>query len=235
VNGTDFWANEKSYKRSNLGKVALKKVVAIESGKKNGYYNVLFDWLAPDGTALLTENRTTTFYADPLTRTMDFEITLAAVQRVKFGDTKEGTFALRLASPLEEKTDKSIAKPERNGLMVSAEGTRGEKNVWGKRSPWVDYYGTINGEAVGIAIFDHPANPKHPTFWHSRSYGLFAANPFGEHDFYNDKTKDGSMTLEPGQSMTFRYRVVIHPGDPATAGIAALYDKYAQLKLKKKK
>jgi hypothetical protein len=100
--------------------------------------------------------------------------------------------------------------------------------VWGKRAEWVDYSGAIDGQTVGIAIFDHPENPRHPTYWHSRAYGLFAANPFGAHDFENDKSRDGSMTIEPGQSVRFRYRVVIHPDDAQAAGIAAMFASYAR-------
>ena len=79
---------------------------------------------------------------------------------------------------------------------------------------------------LGIAIFDHPGNPKHPTHWHARDYGLFAANIFGEHDYYNDKQRDGSMTVRARKSVRFRYRVVIHPGDTASAKIAELYKAY---------
>ncbi len=77
---------------------------------------------------------------------------------------------------------------------------------------------------------DHPSNPRHPTYWHSRSYGLFAANIWGLHDFLNDKTKDGSMTLAPGGAIRFRYRVVIHPGDELSANIAGLYKAYSKTK-----
>jgi hypothetical protein len=123
----------------------------------------------------------------------------------------------------------------RTGRMTNAEGNSGEAQVWGKRSAWVDYAGEINGEKVGVAIFDHPANPKHPTYWHSRSYGLFAANIFGEHDFYSDKRRDGSVTLEKGQTMRFLYRVVIHPGDTISANIPALYAGYLKVKPRKLK
>ena len=140
---------------------------------------------------------------------------------MKFGDTKEGTFAVRLTTALEER---------RTGRMVNAEGASGEKSVWGKRSAWVDYAGELEGEKLGIAFLDHPANPRHPTWWHSRAYGLFAANPFGQHDFENDKTKDGSLSLAAGESVRFRYRVIIHPGDAAAAGIAGQFSKYAAMK-----
>ena len=113
------------------------------------------------------------------------------------------------------------------GLMVNSEGAVGEKEIWGKRANWVDYSGTVAGEKLGIAIFDHPANPKHPTYWHARGYGLFAANPFGERDFYNDKTRDGSVTIPAGGTFVLRYRVLIHPGDASEAKVAEAYQRYA--------
>ena len=111
--------------------------------------------------------------------------------------------------------------------MTNAEGQSGMAQVWGKRSAWVDYSGKAEGAAVGVAIFDHPANPRHPTWWHARDYGLFAANPFGEGSFTGDKSKNGSMTLAPGKSVRFRYRVYIHDGDTAQAGVAAAYRSWA--------
>ena len=154
-----------------------------------------------------------TFYQRQEMRFIDFDIRLTGIAKARFGDTKEGTFAIRVTDSLNE---------EHTGKLVNAEGLTGEKATWGKRSSWMDYSGQVEGEKLGIAILDHPGNPKHPTYWHDRAYGLFAANIFGEHDFYNDKARDGSMTLEPGKVWRFRYRVVIHPGDAASAGMAAL-------------
>ena len=42
--------------------------------------------------------------------------------------------------------------------------------------------------------------------------------------------QDGSMTVEPGKTVRFRYRVVIHPGDFHEANIAELYKQYAAKK-----
>jgi len=217
VNGVDYWARTKE-----KGEVRLKKVVDLKSGKKSGSITAQFEWINPKGEAVLREDRTMKFYSHPTLRYFDVDLKLTAIQKAVFGDTKEGTFAIRLAEPLIEKNG--------TGKMVNAEGAEGEKNVWGKRSPWVDYAGELQGEKLGIAILDHPSNPKHPTFWHARAYGLFAANIFGEHDFYGDKQRDGSVTLEPGQSLRFRYRVIIHPGDAKMAGIAEHFRKFASEK-----
>lgn len=226
VNGIDFWGNEPGQSQK-AGRIVLKKVTGVESGKKSGQIRATFEWIDLAGRPVLSEARTMTFYADPVVRTIDVDIELTAIEKARFGDTKEGTFAIRLAAGLEEPGKDQPALPRRTGKMVNAEGAVGEKNVWGKRSAWVDHYGEVDGEKLGVAIFDHPLNPRHPTWWHSRAYGLFAANIFGLHDFEADKTKDGSLTLAPGEKLRFRYRVIVHPGDAASAGLAARYAEYA--------
>jgi hypothetical protein len=221
VNGYDFWANVKPGPRS--GKVVLKKLGKVQSGGKQGTIEADFEWQDPNGKPLLAEHRVLTFHSDPANRIVDFDITLKALdQPVKFGDTKEGTFAIRISDKMTEKA--------KGGQLVSSSGATGMKNVWGKPFPWVDYSGKLDGKPLGIAILDHPSNPKSPTHWHARDYGLFAANIFGEHDFYSDKSRDGSVTLEPGKSMRFRYRVVIHPGSTEEANLAQLYSAWAGAK-----
>ena len=230
VNGYDFWANEDSQPGAGKGKgkVILKRVEKLISGKSAGSIEATFEWKIPSGETLLRESRKMTFYEDPRVRVIDFDMTLSPEQKVTFGDTKEGMFAIRLAAPLEEEQPKDIAEPKRTGKMVNAQGKQGEKNVWGKRSEWVDYSGLIDGQAVGVAILDHPGNPRTPTYWHARAYGLFANNIFGVHDFENDKSRDGSLTIQPGQPLRFRYRVLIHPGNTVAAGIREQYERYSR-------
>ena len=214
VNGIDYWDSD-STKKGEQPRIVLNRVAALEGGKKSGVVHVIFDWLDKDGKPLLKEDRTMTFRVDAKLRTVDFDATLTAVQKARFGDTKEGVFGIRVASQLQLPS----------GAIVSSTGLRDDK-VWGSRADWVDYSGVIDGAAAGIAVFDHPENPQHPTYWHARGYGLFAANIFGKSFFTRDKTADGSMTLEPGESLRFRYRVVIHPGTPEEAGIAGMYRNY---------
>jgi hypothetical protein len=225
VNGFDFWGNET--RGGKFGRIVLAKVDNLSGGKDSGVIDAGFEWRDPGGKVLLTEARQMTFYGLPKSRAIDFDITLTAREKVTFGDTKEGTFALRVASALEEPRAGAPAQPPRTGHIVDSQGREGERQVWGKRADWVDFYGVVDGEPLGIAMFDHPSNPRHPTYWHARGYGLFAANIFGLRDFENDKSKDGSMSLAPGETLRFRYRVVIHPGDVRSAHIAKLYQDYA--------
>ena len=235
VNGYNYWAIQNvptapSKADATLGRIVLKNVAAVKSGKESGTVDVVLTWLKPDGKPLLTETRRMTFYAHPELRIIDFDFDFTAIDKVVFRDTKEGTFAMRMATALEEPAAK--AKPgdlARTGKLLNAQGGEGEANVWGKRSEWVDYSGVLDGEKVGVVMMDHPGNPRHPTYWHSRGYGLHSINPFGLHDFLNDPKQDGSLTVEPGSHVRFRYRVVVHPG-VSPARIAELYKQYAQAK-----
>jgi len=86
----------------------------------------------------------------------------------------------------------------------------------------------VKDKIVGIAIFDHPQNPRHPTTWHVRDYGLFAANPFGLHDFEKKPSGAGDLTVPAGKSITFRYRIYLHEGDEVQAKVAERYQEFAK-------
>jgi len=222
VNNLDFWniapLDQRPYNQPDRGKIVLKKLGEVKSGKDQGTIVSTFDWDDHDGHPLLTEMRVMTFYADPSLRTFDLDLTLTAVKDVVFGDEKDGVLGIRLRPVLQEQGG--------SGHITNADGMVGEKALWGKPSNWCDYSGEIAGEKVGIAILDNPANPRHPVRWHARGYGLFATNPFGLAAFTNDKSQNGETTLAPGKSLRYRYRLIIHPGDAASARIAAQWDKY---------
>ena len=169
VNGFNYWAiqNVPTKADATMGRIVLARVVAVTSGQQSGSVDVVFNWLKPDGAPLLTETRNMTFHAHPELRIIDFDFDFAAVDKDKvvFRDTKEGTFAMRMATALEERSPTP-------GTLRNAQGGVGEANVWGKRSAWVDYSGELDGGKAGVVMMDHPANPRHPTYWHSRGYGL---------------------------------------------------------------
>jgi hypothetical protein len=235
INHIDFWgegmptkaqqtAGGVYYSSEELpkGRTVFRKLEEMKSGPDSGTLRALFDLVGPDGKAIGSEAQEYTFRGDDSSRTIDCAFTITADKGVplKMGDTKEGTFAIRVVKALE--------KP--NVKMLNSEGKVGEKDIWGKRADWVDYSGAVSGEELGVAIFDNPGNIKHPTYWHARDYGLFAVNPFGEHDFYNDPKRDGSVGIPAGQSLTLRYRVFIHHGDAAEARVADAYKQYAERK-----
>ena len=228
VNGVDFWSEAGSHKEppKNVGKIVHDKVLEAKGGEKEGVLRTQQRWVAPDGTVPLTSIQTLRVYQRPdHERLFDFEVTLAAGDReVVLGDTKEGTMAIRIAESMRAKQPKGR---EAAGHIVSSEGLKDGK-VWGQRAKWVDMYGPVNGKVLGIAMFDHPGNPRHPTRWHARDYGLFAANPFCEHDMDKSQPKGaGDFNIAAGQNATFRYRFYIHEGDTQQGKVAERFSEFA--------
>jgi hypothetical protein len=220
VNGHDFWSEQKGF-----GKTVHEGFLEVNSGKKEGVIRSANKWVAADGTVVCTDERTMRFYnpGRAYERVFDFDITLKASNGdLTFGDTKEGTLAVRLAETMRLKGKVG------QGHIVNSAGVR-DGQTWGKRAEWCDYYGPVEGKTVGLAIFDHPQNPRHPTWWHVRDYGLFAANPFGQHDFEKLPNKTaGNLTVPAGQSVTFRYRFYLHEGDDQQAKVAEKYKQYVK-------
>ncbi len=222
IDGVDFWGEAVFPKYSDdsvFGHAVLVKIEEAQGGPASGTLRAVFHLVDPKGRILADETQAYTFRGDDANRIIDCEITIAANQGapVTMGDTKEGTFALRLAPELNSPP----------GHMVNSSGGAGEKEVWGKPADWVDYYGKVGGEDVGVAIFDSPRNFRHPTTWHARGYGLFSVNPFGLRDFTGDPMQDGSWTIPVGKSLTLRYRVLIHHGDYQQGRVAEAYKDYA--------
>jgi len=223
INGFDFWGEAAFPKwshtsRDKFGRTVFREVEQMTGGPDSGILQVAFDLLEPNGTTVAEELQSYVFRGDAQTRTIDCEFTIRASHgAVRMGDTKEGTFAIRVV--------KALDSPP--GHMTNSAGSDGEKNIWGKQADWVDYYGNVEGEDAGIAIFDHPDNFRHPTYWHARGYGLLAANPFGVREFTRNRHQDGSYTIPAGGSLTLRYRVFIHHGNNQQAGVAEAYKLYA--------
>src|SRR4029450_1083889 len=112
------------------------------------------------------------------------------------------------------------------GKYVSSEGKEGDA-VWSTRARWTLLGGSINGEPVTLAILDHPSNPGYPTHWHARGYGLFAANPLGDKELNESKPFD--FTLPSGQSVAFRYRVLVLSAAPSRDRIERESTAFAQI------
>ncbi len=229
VNGVDFWANEAGQRGRGMpkGTISVQDVRLSGSGTGRGVIDATLRWRTLEGIALLEERRRMEFSRQVDRNVVEFDITLTAVaDSVRFADTKEGTFAVRLATEIEEQHMRATGIP-RTGRIWNSNGRQTEAYTWGKRAAWVDYSGTIGGKPLGVAILDHPGNPKHPTYWHVRAYGLFAANVFGEHDFHADPQRDGGIAIGGGESLRFRYRVVIHPGRTPDADIQGEFEAWA--------
>ncbi|MFM8251759.1 MAG: PmoA family protein [Planctomycetota bacterium] len=216
VNGVSFWDEMK-----NHGDINHLEFVKVEGGAKP----VLItrnQWVGPDGTKVCQDERTLRFGADAAARWIDFDVTVKATDGpLTFGDTKEGAFGVRVAGTMN--VDKKLG-----GKIINSEGQTDDA-AWGKPAAWVDYVGPVQGETLGIAILNHSGSFRFPSHWHVRTYGLFAANPFGLRDFYGkDSGKTGELKLAAGDSFTLRYRVLLHRGDETPEKIAKRWTEYTQ-------
>lgn len=219
VGGVDFWSED-----GENGTIVHREFVEISSGHPVAHITTTNDWLAPDGRKICQDERRLAFGAAEGVRWIDFDIRLFASEgSVTFGDTKEGSFGVRVAGTMKVDAGK--------GHIVNSEGLT-DKRAWGKRAKWVDYHGPVDGELVGIAIFNHPSSFRFPTYWHVRTYGLFAANPFGLHNFLHRDQPIGAYTLPAGKTIVLRYRVLLHTGDEKEARIDQRFAQYAALKKK---
>ena len=219
VNGADNWSEGAGH--ATQRHAGFSRLV---SGAVYGSFDETVEWLDRQGSLVMSETRRFTFFnVGPEERLFDVSLRFnASSGTVTFGDTKEGgLISVRVASSMDAPEAK---RPDAPGKIENAIGGLQEAETWGKRASWCDYSGPVEGETVGICMMDHPTNPRYPTHWHVRAYGLMTANPFGLHDFYKDPdTHRGDWTIPSYESRNFNYRVLIHRGDAAAGSVRDRY------------
>lgn len=229
VNGLDFWNNSDAIpaeKKSGYGSIVHTEILGTKESREGAELEVAADWIAQDGRILLKETTRFIFSSVGEKRVIDRITTLKAHgQDISFTDNKEGMLGIRVARELEHPSNKPELFTDANGIATtvptlnnegvsgmyrSSEGIEGD-DVWGTRGKWVNLTGEIKGEKLSIAIIDHPENPGYPTYWHARGYGLFAANTLGQKAL-SDGKEELNFKLKDGESVTFRYRIVVNSG-----------------------
>lgn len=235
-NGTDTWQERATYEemlktknnanaRKRLARVGAEKHRDFTELKADGDHAVIaetLDYIDAKGKRLLSEERRITFHLIGDMRAIDFDQDLIASDGpVTFGDAKDAGLGIRVPTSM-------AVDSKKGGHIVNAEGVENDA-AWGKHSPWCEYDGPVDGEKLGIAFFDHPTSFHYPTLWHVRTYGLFAANPFGSKAF--DKNAPEKPTeLAAGDRLKLRHRLIFHTGDEKSAKIAEAYEAYSKEK-----
>jgi hypothetical protein len=202
VNGNDFW---RELGPDKTGKIVLSGSPSYRVEGETGVLTAELGFQTTKGDVIGTLREEYAFAKAGENRIIDATITIRADkgQALKMGDTDDGGLGMRLADEFRQ---------DRGAVLRNSDGLQGTENIWGKPAKWVDYSATIDGMPVGVALFDHPSNLRHPTRWHARGYSLCSANPFALRSFTRDKSSDGSHTIPAGENLTFRYRVLIHEG-----------------------
>ncbi|MAE29049.1 MAG: PmoA family protein [Planctomycetota bacterium] len=203
MNGVDFWHDESTV-------INQRRLLDSGSDGERAFFTGANTWVDGKGRLICTDERRVTAFAQGTAWGLDFDITLTASGAgLVIGDTKEGTCAIRLAPGL-------VA--DEGARLINSAGQEGSA-VWGQRSPWLLTTGTLAGKKAAVAILDHPDNPRYPTTWHARTYGLLAANPFGLSAFDKQPTGAGALRLKAGESVRFQYRFLFFEGHPEAAHI----------------
>jgi hypothetical protein len=228
VNGLDFWkanvnpvAGASDSSRNSGPQIAHRQFVEIKNLASTARIVTRNDWI--DGKRRICDDERTVVYGKRPNgdRWIDFSITINASDGdVTFGDTKEGTFAVRVA-------DTMRVEARLGGRIVNSEG-QVDDGAWGLPARWVDYSGPVGDATAGIAIMCHPTSFRPQPRWHVRGYGLFAANPFGQSDFpHPEAARQGAVTIPRGESLKLRYRVLVHRGRAKDAAIQAAFEEFA--------
>ncbi len=207
VNGGNYW--QEGLER---GQIIPLRADIIESGGEKAIIENENIWKRPGAMAPIKDFRTITITAPSKELyQIDFEITMEMLLDVTINKTNHSLFSGRM--------DPDLAVTN-NGTIVNAEGETGEKGTFGKRSAWIDYHGKRMGKTEGMAIMQHPSNEWYPTPWFTRDYGFFSPTPM----YWPENGKN--TILKKGETITLRYRVLVHTGDHKEAKIAEQFEKY---------
>ena len=216
VDGSDNWSEGADH-----GRQVHRGFVECYSGAVSGGFVERLEWCDHTGVPRLAETREVRIYALEDVRLLDYSVTLhAKLGSVLLGDTKEaGLISVRVASSMDASGE---------GRILNAAGGVGESLTWGRRARWCDYSGPVGRRVHGVCVMDHPGNPRHPTHWHVRDYGLMTANCFGIHDFTANADGANPLRIPQGEDLTWRYRVCLHPGAGSLEKLDGYYNDLAQ-------
>lgn len=205
VNGLNFWED-------GPARVTHGRVAELRDGTDAATAVVELVWRDADGRSVLNEERT--MILRPLAdggRYLDLRLVYTpAGGEVEFGKTPFGFLGVRVES--------TVSVRFGGGRVLNSEGGVDEEGTRWQRARWVDYTGPVApGVNNGISVFDHPSNPRHPTYWHVRNDGWMGAS----------FCYDAPHTLGAGESLVLRYRLFVHGEDADAATLDRHWREFA--------
>lgn len=207
VNGGNYW--QEGLER---GQIISLRADIIESGAERVVIENECIWRRPGADAPIKDKRLIVVSAPSKEKfQIDFHVTMEMLMDVVIEKTNHSLFSGRV--------DPDLAVIN-GGTMINAEGETGEKGTFGKRSAWIDCYGERLGKIEGMAILQHPSNEWYPAPWFTRDYGFFSPTPM----YW--PAGDKNTSLEKGELIQLKYRVMVHSGNHIEAGIAQEFTKY---------
>jgi hypothetical protein len=172
------------------------------------------EWDSIDGESILIEEtRTISVPYRPVDRrVIDFDLVLKAKGKaITLNSTPYHLLAVRAVDCMVPKFNEAAA-------ITNSEGE--ENPEWLSPAKWIDVSGPVENKVVGISLFNHPKNFRHPTPCLNFGNQLIALSP-------TEGLKKG-FTLEPEKPLRLRFRVLVHAGTAADAGVAREYQSYCE-------
>jgi hypothetical protein len=198
VNGFNYWKEDE-------GKQRFVRLLDLKETSDRVAWRALVELVAPNGNVVLEEEDAITIHAPESADAyeIDFDLHLRAKEQdVNFGKFFVGGLSVRM--PWDQ------ANPRQTHL--NSEGRRG-RECEQQRAAWCNVERPFGNETFGIAVFDHPANPNHPSGWRADEQGLLNPNVSGL----------GDWLIPAKQERVFRYRLVVYRGSATREQLAARF------------
>jgi hypothetical protein len=197
VDGDNFWEEMEPF-----GTIVPRNPGSLEDD---------LDWIRPDGSVAITEHRTMTEVdLDDDAWALDWHLALTPTADVVLDRTEfttwggYGGLALR-------------GSPHWHDTRMLREGGESKARVAGRTGRWLDVSGRFGTEGdddpeAGVAILDHPSNPRHPSPWYGSTFNpIYGDEPWS--NFVNAAFLfHEAMPLAAGDTLELRYRVIVHDG-----------------------
>jgi hypothetical protein len=201
VNGFNYWKEDE-------GRQRFVRLLDLKEASDRVTWRALVELVAPNGSVVLEEEDTITIHApeSPDAYVIDFDLLLRAKEQdVTFGKFFVGGLAVRMP------WDK--ANPRQTHL--NSNGLRG-RECEQSRAAWCNVERPFGIETFGIAVFDHPGNPNHPSGWRADEQGLINPNV----------SALGDWTLTAKQTQRFRYRLLVYRGSATLEHLATRFESF---------
>lgn len=207
VNGGNYW--QEGLERGRIISIGAR---ITETGGERVVIEDECIWKRPDAEAPIKDRRiiTVTSTQEGIYQ-IDFDITMEMLTDVTILKTNHSLFSARIDPDLSVR---------QGGVMINSEGQTGESATFGKGAVWIDCYGKRKTGTEGIAIMQHPSNKWYPSPWFTRDYGFISPTPM----YWPEDDK--ATNLKKGETISLRYRVVVHGGDTKESGIADIFEEY---------
>jgi hypothetical protein len=220
IDGVDFWAEVPPETYGSQRSLALRvATTAASPGLTSATIEQTVCWQAPGGTELAREQRILVAHPDRLPKAslLTWKCTLAPAEGQKSIELwGRHYFGLGMRFVPEMDTGSQFVLPQ------GATGTavRGSERL--TRAPWCALHGSVAGKAVTVAMFDAPANTRHPATWFTMHTPFaYLAATLNLHE--------QTLLVTADKPLQLRYGLALWDGTVPEPQIAAAYQTWLNL------